>query len=103
MNEPLRVAFTALAARHIREAEQWWRINRTGAPYAVRLELERALVLIAGQPRIGSRAANVKLPGVRRIYLPIIKQHLYYHLVGEPEYLEVVAVWHTRRGKGPPI
>jgi plasmid stabilization system protein ParE len=103
MNEPLRVEITALAARHIRQAEQWWRVNRTAAPNAVRQELQRALVLIAGQPRIGSRATNVRLPGVRRIYLSIIKQHLYYHLVGEPEYLEVVALWHARRGKGPPI
>lgn len=46
---------------------------------------------------------NVKLPGVRRIFLPIIKQHLYYHVLESPNRVEVVALWHTRRGKGPPI
>ena len=103
MTAPLRVEITTLAARHIRKAEEWWRINRTAAPHALRQELQRAIVLIASQPRIGSRAMNVKLPGVRRIYLPIIKQHVYYHLCGEPEYVEIVALWHARRGKGPPI
>ena len=103
MSEPLPVTFTALAARHIRKAEKWWRENRTLAPNAVRQELERALVLIANQPRIGSRAINVKMPAVRRIFLPIIKQHLYYHVHESPDRVEVVALWHTRRGTGPPI
>jgi hypothetical protein len=103
MTEPLQVEITTLATRQIRKAEEWWRVNRTAAPNAVRLELQRALILIAEQPRIGSRATNVKLRNVRRIYLPIIKQHVYYHLVGEPQHVEVVALWHARRGKGPPI
>ncbi len=103
MSDPLPIQITALAAQHIRKAEEWWRQNRTLAPNAVRQELQRAFVLIAGQPRIGSRATNVKLPGVRRIYLPIIKQHLYYHVVGTPERVEIVALWHARRGQAPPI
>jgi plasmid stabilization system protein ParE len=81
----------------------WWRENRTLAPNAVRQELERALALVAAQPRIGSRAMNVQMPEVRRIFLPIIKQHLYYHVLESPDRVEVVALWHTRRGTGPPI
>jgi plasmid stabilization system protein ParE len=103
MTETLPIEITALAAAQIRTAEEWWRINRTLAPNAVRRELQRAFQLIAGQPRIGSRATNVKLPGVRRIFLPLIKQYLYYHLVGSPESIEIVALWHARRGGGPPI
>src|SRR5258706_610351 len=103
MSEPLPVQTTALAARYIREAEEWWRENRLAAPNAVRLELQRAFALIARQPRIGSLAINVKLPGVRRIYLPKIKYHLYYHVIPLPERVEVVALWHVRRGEGPPI
>jgi len=103
MTEPLPVQVTALAAHHIREAEDWWRENRQAAPNAVRFELQRALLLIAGQPRIGSRATNVKLAGVRRISLAKIKYHLYYHVLAKPERVEVVALWHARRGQGPPI
>lgn len=103
MTEPLPVTFTVLARQHIRQAEQWWRENRTLAPNAVRQELEHALVLISRHPAIGSRATNVKMAGVRRIYLPTIKQHLYYHVLESPDRVEVLALWHTRRGKGPSI
>jgi plasmid stabilization system protein ParE len=102
MNPALPVRLTALAARHIQEAERWWRINRTAAPNAVRQELERATTLIASQPHVGSKAPAVKLPGVRRIFLPLIKYHLYYHVVSS-EYVEIIALWHSRRGDGPPV
>lgn len=65
--------------------------------------LKKAFALIAGQPRIGSRATNVKVAGVQRIYLPVIKQFLYFHLSTSPARVEVVALWHARRESGPPI
>lgn len=103
MIEPLPVELTALAAQHIREAEQWWRLNRPAAPNAIREELERLLPIIAIQPRIGSRASSVRLEGVRRIHIPRIRYHLYFHVTGSPEFVEVVAFWHSSRGSGPPI
>ena len=103
MRKPLPLEVTDLAAQHIRKAEEWWRENRRAAPNAVREELQRAFSLIVVQPRIGSRAANVKLAGVRRISLPFIKYYLYYRLLDMPERIQVVALWHSRRGKGPPI
>src|ERR1051326_4097544 len=92
MSERLSVRVTALAARHIRQAETWWRENRQSAANAVRIELQRTFPLIASHPNIGSRATNVKLPNVRRIYLRTIKYHLYYHVVAEPNCVEVVAL-----------
>lgn len=103
MIEPLAVELTALAAQHIREAEQWWRLNRPAAPNAIREELQRLLPIIAIQPRIGSRVTNVRLEGVRRIHIPRIRYHLYFHVTGIPEFVEVVAFWHSSRGSGPPI
>jgi plasmid stabilization system protein ParE len=103
MTEHLPVQVTALAARQIREAEAWWRINRTAAPDAIAEELQRAFSLIASQPYAGGRATNVRLPNVRRVFMPRIKYHVYYHVAGASEYVEVVAFWHARRGDGPPI
>jgi plasmid stabilization system protein ParE len=103
MSGPLRVKLTALAARQIREAEAWWRANRTAAPNAIRQELQRAFSLIASQPTAGGRATNVKLPGIRRVYMPRVGYHVYYHVPGPSEYVEVVAFWHARRGDGPPL
>ena len=99
----LPVQLTALAARQVREAEAWWRRNRIAAPNAIQEELRRAFALIASQPNAGGRAANVKLPNVRRIYLARIKYHVYYHVLHAPERVEVVAFWHSRRGTAPPV
>jgi plasmid stabilization system protein ParE len=103
MSAPLPVEVTAMAAQQIRAAEAWWRTNRPGAPDAVHHELQRAFTLIASQPRIGGNAAGLELANVRRIYLPVIKQFLYFHVVSPPERVQVVALWHSRRGSGPPI
>jgi plasmid stabilization system protein ParE len=103
MNGPLPITITKLARSLIREAEDWWRLNRTAAPNAVREELERVFPIIAAQPQIGGRAGNVKLQNVRRIHLQRVTYDLYYHVIEAPLSLEVVALWHARRGKGPPI
>jgi plasmid stabilization system protein ParE len=103
MTESLPIVVTALAARQIREADAWWRVNRTAAPNAVRKEVQQAFALIAEQPRIGSRAKDVSIPNVQRILLPAIKYYLYYRVLGEPKRMEIVALWHRRRGSGPPI
>jgi len=103
MTEALSVRVTDLAANHIRQAETWWRANRLSAPNAVREEVEQAFTIIAAQPRIGARARHVKLRNVRRVYLARIKYDLYYRLLDSPEIVEVVALWHARSGKGPPI
>ena len=103
MNESLPIEITHLAARHIREAEAWWRVNRTAAPNAIRQELERAFTLIASHQNVGGRVLNVQLSGVRRIYLPRIKYHIYFYVIEPPTRVQVVAFWHARRGDMPPI
>jgi len=103
MSDPLPVRITALAAQHIRVAKTWWRSNRPAAPQAIDQELQRAFTLIASQPTAGARATDVELPDVRRVFLPRVKYHVYYHVLSAPERIEVVALWHARRGQGPPI
>lgn len=103
MSEPLPLEVTRLATRQIETAEEWWRENRTAAPNLIREELSRAFALITAQPRIGSRATHVRLPGVRRIFLPRVRYHVYYHLLSAPDRIEVVAFWSSWRGKGPPV
>lgn len=87
----------------IKEAAEWWSSNRPKAPKAFIEELERALQLIASQPMIGARARNPKLIEVRRIHLARVHYYLYYRLTSEPETIEVLALWHTSRGKAPPL
>jgi len=99
----LRVDVAAVANQQIREAESWWKQNRPAAPGAIAEELERASTLIASQPRIGTRARNVALPGVRRLYIARIRYYLFYRVADDPPRIEILSLWHASRGSGPPL
>ncbi|HEY0143780.1 MAG TPA: type II toxin-antitoxin system RelE/ParE family toxin [Thermoanaerobaculia bacterium] len=101
MSERFSVAFTPRASREVVEAKRWWRANRTKAPDALEEELVTTLDLIARSPTIGSIASNVALPGVRRIFLNRVNYFLYYRPMADTRVVEVVALWHARRGSGP--
>jgi plasmid stabilization system protein ParE len=102
MNKPLPVRIVSSAARAIAEAAQWWSENRPKDPRAFVADLESALLLIASHPGIGAKARNVKLEGVRRVHLARIHYHLYYRVTSEPS-IEVLALWHTSRGRSPEL
>ena len=103
MSEPLHVEVSLLASGQIREAEAWWRVNRTKAPNAIREEFERAAGLAAVQPHVGTRARNVTLAGVRRLHLARIRYDIYYRVTETPRQLEILAFWHASRDSTPPI
>jgi len=103
MKPPLPVEISHLAAQHIRELEIWWRWNRSAAPNAVRIELERALSLITLHPYTGPRALDVELEDVRRIHLARLWHFLYYRIHEAPDRVELLALWSDSRGEGPPI
>src|SRR5262249_27955656 len=103
VSKPRPVHIVGSAARAIAEAAQWWTANREKAPDGFADEIERALQLSAMHPGIGARATNARLAGVRRIHLARIHYHLYYRVMGTPETVEVLALWHTSRGSPPPI
>jgi len=92
---PLQV--TRRARREIRAASAWWDENRPAAPDAFRDAIDKTFELICTQPTIGAVAANVTLPGVRRILLSKIQYYLYYRVKSNPPTVEVVAIWHTSR------
>jgi hypothetical protein len=101
LSERFAVAFTPRASREVAEARRWWRANRTKAPDALEDELTTALYLLATTPAIGAVARNVVLPGVRRILLNRVNYFIYYRPIAESRIVQVVALWHARRGTGP--
>ena len=74
---PLPVKVSDNARAQIEEAAAWWAKNRPAAPGAIREELDRILGLLAVQPGMGAPARD--------------------------ETLEVIAFWHTSRGRTPPL
>lgn len=103
MSGPLPVRIVESATRAILEAAEWWSANRPKAPDAFAEELDRALQLLASQPAIGARARNIKLAGVRRIHLTRVHYYLYYRVIPEPATVEILALWHTKRGSPPKL
>jgi len=103
VSERFAVAFTPRAARQVTEAKRWWLSNRTKAPDALKEELATALELIATNPGIGAVARNVALPGVRRIRLNRVNYYLYYRPKADVRIVQIVALWHVRRGLPPLI
>lgn len=103
MSGPFPVCIVKSAACAIVEAAEWWAANRPKAPDAFAVELERALQLLASQPSIGAEARNIKLAGVRRLHLPRVHYHLYYRVISEPATVEILALWHTKRGASPEL
>ena len=95
----LPVKPTLRAAAEIRRASAWWRANREAAPFALAEDIERAFELVAAQPGIGSRARNAKKEGVRRLLLSRTGYHLYYQVNAEAGRIEILALWHSRRGR----
>jgi plasmid stabilization system protein ParE len=96
---PLRV--TRRAHGHIRRAAEWWDLNRPLVPGAIHEELDHAFSLLRAQPKIGGRATNTRARDVRRLLLERIHYYLYYRL--RRGTIEVLGLWHTSRGSGPPF
>jgi plasmid stabilization system protein ParE len=95
----LPVKVTLRADRQIQKAADWWLANRPKAPEAFKEELQRGFDLISRQPGVGAHVTNVKLKGAMRIHLSRIRYFLYYRV--RPSRVEVLALWHSSRGKGP--
>ena len=101
MTRASRVDITEAAQRHIAAAASWWTQNRPAAPDAVFEDLNRVLGLLLVEPEMDARARSTRLPDVRRVTLSRIRYHLYYRLVDDA--IQVLAFWHTSRGRGPEL
>ena len=101
MTSPLQLQVSRDAQTQIEEAAAWWAKNRPLAPGAVRQDLDRILGLLSVEPSIGARARRATLQGVRRVTLSRIRYYVYYRVSGDV--LEVLAFWHSSRGREPPL
>ena len=101
MSAPLRIEITEDAREQIASAVAWLTKNRPSAPGAVLEDLDRAFGLLSAQPALGAQARRTTVSGVRRVTLSRIGYYLYYRVAGDA--LQVLALWHTRRGRSPEL
>ena len=97
MNTSLRIEITSDAATQI--AVAWWAEHRPTAPGAILEDLDHLIDLLCVQPAMGTRSHRASLSGVRRVTLSRIRYYVYYRVVDDA--LQVLALWHTSRGRGP--
>jgi len=95
----LPIKVTPRADQQIQQAASWWLANRPKAPEAFKEELQRGFELISQQPGVGAHATNARREGVLRIHLSRIRYFLYYRV--RASRIEVLALWHSSRLKGP--
>jgi plasmid stabilization system protein ParE len=100
---PLPIEIEPPAQRQIDEADEWWQVNRTAAPNAIRDDFESAAKMLAMNPNIGRRSVKTKRRNVRQVFLHRVGYIVYYRVTGSPPRLQIIAFWHSSRSKGPPI
>lgn len=95
------VSIMPTARRQIAAAHRWWSANRPAAPTLLVEELDRALAHLAENPRAGMpwpRRANV-----RRLALGRVDFLVFYRVCPRALRVDVLALWHGRRGQPPPL
>ena len=97
--EPLPVAFQHRASLEVATIDAWWRANRSSAQDLFLTELERTLEAVALLPSLGAPAKSKRIEGVRRILLAKTRHYVYYRPTVNA--IEILALWHTSRGRGP--
>lgn len=98
---PFAIIIMPNAHRQILEVSDWWRRNRQTAPRLFEEELDRALLRLARYPSLGTRSRWPRLLDVRRLLVRRVKYVVFYRLRPKARRIEVLAVWHARRGSGP--
>jgi hypothetical protein len=78
-------------------------VNRTAAPNAIREVFQSMAATLARSPRIGRHATKTKAKDARQVFLRRVGYWIYYRIIVDPARLEILAFWHSSRGKGPPI
>ena len=99
MSLPVRT--TPEAEAQIREIDSWWRRNRSASPDLFLDELSAAFDIVGHAPMIGHLYRRSPIAGTRRLLLRAARYHVYYVTSGAE--VHVLAVWHARRGVGPPL
>lgn len=100
----IEIRVSPQAVEQAKAAQQWWETNRAAAPSLLHDELAAGLELLAQLPEIGPPYPNERVPGVRRLLLRKCQYHIYYvYDAGGPGLVVVLALWSSRRGRGPEL
>jgi plasmid stabilization system protein ParE len=101
VSEALRIRISPQVLAQIEEAADWWAKHRPAAPGAIRQDIAEVLSVLVLQPGVGIPTRRRRIKGLRRVTLDRVSYYLYYRVTDGT--LEVLAFWHTSRGRLPRI
>jgi len=82
--------------------DAWWRENRPEAQHLFADELEVVIALLEVAPDAGEAYETLRNRRVRRALMSKTR-HYAYHYIVSADLLEIIAIWGTKRGDGPPL
>lgn len=94
----MRLRYSKLAAADIRDAVRRWKGYEPPASGYFREDLARVRKLLAVVPNMGAPAAEVLGLGLRRVLLRRTGYWLYYSVNESMREIEVLRLWHPKRG-----
>jgi plasmid stabilization system protein ParE len=97
------VRTTSEADQQALAAESWWISNRPAAPELFSRELADAFERLRRLPNLGRPYKVRGAAGVRRLYLPETRYHVYYVHAPDAHEVVILAVWSAVRGKAPTL
>lgn len=95
----MKVRLSKRADREMRSIDAWWRENRPEAPSRFADELRKALQLLVTAPHSGNAYGTYRGRLVRRVLLPISRDHVYY--VVDDRGLHVLSIWGGPKERPP--
>jgi plasmid stabilization system protein ParE len=98
-----RVRLTKRAFGHLQRIDAWWRENRPAAPELFDGEVTSAVARLAETPFIGVSYERLSSRPARRLLLTETQYHIYFDVDEAAREVLVVAIWHSARGRPPPI
>jgi plasmid stabilization system protein ParE len=98
-----RIRIVPKAEEHLAEITAWWRTNRPEHPTLVMEELRAALRVLAVFPDAGLDHRPRRRPRIQKALLKRSRYYVYYRALVDERVVEVLAIWSTRKAKGPPL
>ena len=97
-----RVFMSVEAEEQVLEVGLWWLVNRPKAPDLFTNELAGAQDYLTRDPLAGVQLSG-RHRGLRWVMLHKSRYYVYYRVDESAREVEVMAVWHTSKGSGPPL
>jgi plasmid stabilization system protein ParE len=98
-----RVELAPEALEQAHAIDEWWRENRPAAADLFVAELTVALERLEVSPLSSARYDKTGMVGLRRLFLPRTRYHVYFTVVGDEAIVRVHAIWHSAKGRGPQL